>query len=91
MHTNLCCAAHAIQALAGSHQQQVTMLVAFIVNRACQADFPCLCCDGEETAGIDEEAVADWFLLEWYSRCDQEAGETWRQRQQTSFRTIYYG
>ncbi len=52
------------------------MLVALIVNRAGQADFTRLCWDGEETAGIDEETVAYQFLLEGYSRCDQEAGET---------------
>lgn len=53
------------------------MLVALIVNRAGQTDFTGLCWDGEQTAGIDEEAVADWFLLERYSRCDQKAVETW--------------
>lgn len=74
--TNLRCAAHAVNALAGSHQQQVAMLVALVVNRAGQADFTTLCWDGEETAGIDKEVVADWFLLEGHSRCDQEAGET---------------
>lgn len=77
--TNLGRAAHAVQTLAGPHQQQVTMLVALVVDRTGQADFTGLCCDGEETAGIDEEAVADCFLLEGHSRCDQEAGE--RQRQ----------
>ena len=55
------------------------MLVALVVNRAGQADFTSLRGDREETAGIDEEAVADWFLLEGHSRCDQEAGETRRK------------
>lgn len=53
------------------------MLVALVVNRAGQADFTSLCWDGEETAGIDEKAVADCFFLEGHGRCDQEAGETW--------------
>lgn len=79
-HTNLCCAAHALWSLAGSHQQQVAMLVGLIVNRAGQADFTCLCWDGEETARIDKETVADWFLLKGHSRCGQEPGETWSKK-----------
>lgn len=48
------------------------MLVALVVNRAGQTDFTCLSWNGEQTAGIDEEAVADWFLLEGHSWRDQE-------------------
>lgn len=55
------------------------MLVALVVDGAGQADFPSLRRDGEEAAGIDEKAVADWFLLEGHSWCDQEAGETRRR------------
>lgn len=73
--TNLRCTAHAVLALAGSHQQQVAMLVNLVVDRSGQADFTGLRWDGEETAGVDEEAVADWFLLEGYSRSYQEAGK----------------
>lgn len=51
------------------------MLVTLVVDRAGQADFTSLCCDGEETTGIDEKAVTNWFLLEGHSRCDQEARE----------------
>ena len=62
------------------------MLVALVVDGAGQADFTSLCWDGEETTGIDEKAVTDWFLLEGHGRCDQEAreeGETYAIRFET--------
>lgn len=55
------------------------MLVTLVINRAGQADFPRLGGDGEETAGIDKEAVDDWFLLEGHGRCDQEAEDRRRE------------
>lgn len=74
--TNLCCAAHAFQTLTGSHQQQVTVLVALVVDGTRQADFTRLCWNGEEAAGIDEKTVADRFVLEGHDRCGQEPGRT---------------
>lgn len=79
--TNLRCTAHAVLALAGPHQKQVTMLVTLVIDGAGQADFARVCRDGEQTAGIDEEAVADWFLLEGHSRCHQKPGETEGERE----------
>lgn len=52
------------------------MLVALVVDGTRQADFSRLCRDGEEAAGIDEETVADWFVLEGHDRRDQESAET---------------
>lgn len=73
--TNLCCTAHAFQTFAGSHQQQVAVLVALVVDGTRQADFTRLCWDGEEAAGIDEETVADRFVLEGHDRCGQESAK----------------
>ena len=52
------------------------MLVILVVNGACEADLPRLRVDGEEAAGIYEEAVAYWFLLEGHRGGYQEAGRT---------------
>ena len=52
------------------------MLVVLVVNGACEADLPRLRVDGEEAAGIYEEAVADWFLLEGDGGGYQEAVRT---------------
>lgn len=74
-YTHLCCAAHAFLALAGSHQQQVAVLVHLVVDGTGQTDFTRLGWDGEETARVDEQVVADWFILERYGSSDQEAGK----------------
>lgn len=76
MSTDLCGTAHAVLALAGSHQQQVAVLVALVVDGPGQADFAVLGRDGEEAAGVDEQAVADWLLLEGDGRRHQEAAQT---------------
>ena len=65
--------AQAAGLLAGSHHQQVSALVALVVQRPGQTDLPRLLPDAEQTAGIDQQAVADWLRLEGNGEHHQEA------------------
>lgn len=73
--TNLCGSAEAARLLAGSHHQQVASLVTLIIQRPGQTDLPCLLSDAEKATGIDQQAVADWLLLERNGKHHQEAVE----------------
>ena len=65
--------------LTGADHQQISPLVALVVQRPGQAHLSRLSLHGEQTAGVDQQAVADWLLLEGNGQHYQEAagGDVW--------------
>lgn len=64
-----------VPALTGPHEQEEAMLVSLVVQAAGQTDLSTVLIDAEQAAGVDEQVVGDWMLLEGKRRCHQESGE----------------